>query len=576
MTISSVRLRTGCLAGVFVSAAIAAIAARQQSPPAQPPPTPSFKASVEVVLIDVTVVDRNAFPIRDLKPSDFSVTVDGKPRTITSAQFLSHRAPGIDDVLKVESGVPLSDVLDAEHVGTGRDVIIAVDEDSLEAGDGQIAKRAIGRFLDQLAPADRIAIVTVPRLPLRVGLTSNRVEVFQAVERISAGVVPSKGKYNIGLAEAFAIEKQDGTTTNTVVERECDVNRMTSASALEVCRIDVIAESKQQANIGHDRGQRTLDATRRLAELLRSIPRPKTLIFLSGGFPVPISYTEFTNVASALSAGQVNLYTMFLPRTSFDTLQGAESPTPIMDETLERAGIENMTAAAGGTLMEVTGDFEPWFDRVSREISASYLLAVGVEAADRDNRPHRVDVKVSRAGVDVRSRRQYMIGKPMEPGPARAEGATITNATGRGSELEGALGQLSYNRIVTAARDLEGTGDVYLKVKASESTAPGSPSREVHVDVTIDPVSVSFSALEGRRVARLGVAMFCGDGKNAVVGELWQEMNLALKDETYQRYREQGIPFSARISVKGDPKRVKVVIYDYRSDLVGAMSAKVK
>ena len=98
----------------------------------------------------------------------------------------------------------------------------------------------------------------------------------------------------------------------------------------------------------------------------------------------------------------------------------------------------------------------------------------------------------------------------------------------------------------------------------------------MRVDVSIDPMSVAFSPLEGRRVARLGVAIFCGDSKNAVVGELWQEMNLALKDDSYQRYKAQGIPFSATVPVKDDAKRVKVVVYDYRSDLVGAMSAKVK
>ena len=109
----------------------------------------------------------------------------------------------------------------------------------------------------------------------------------------------------------------------------------------------------------------------------------------------------------------MNLYTVFLPRYNFETLLGIESPTQVEDEGLERQGIENMTSAAGGTLLEVTGDFEPALDRVAREISASYLLAVEVSAADRDGRPHRVDVKVGRKDVQIRSRRQYVIAKPL-------------------------------------------------------------------------------------------------------------------------------------------------------------------
>ncbi len=417
MTRGSVRVRTVCLVGALAAAAAARLVAQQ----------PTFKSSVEVLLVDVTVVDRSAFPVRDLGPADFTVSVDGKPRPIVSAQILSHRAPGIDDVLRVEAGMPAPSVLESDRVGAGRDIIIAVDEDSLEAGDGLVAKTAVGRFLDQLVPSDRAAVVTIPRLPYRVGLTSNRVELFRAVERVSPGIVRTKGRYNIGLYEAFAIEQRDGVTTENVLNRECDPNRMTNAQALEACRVDVLTEGKQLANMGHDRGQRALDAMRRLAELVASIPRPKTLVFISGGFPTPISNTEFTKVASALAAGQVNLYTVFLPRYNFGSLLGIASPTQVEDEGLERQGIENMTSAANGALLEVTGDFEPALDRVAREISASYLLAVEVSAADRDGRPHRVDVKVGRKDVQIRSRRQYVIAKPLPSGAVRAD-ADATSA----------------------------------------------------------------------------------------------------------------------------------------------------
>ena len=68
------------------------------------------------------------------------------------------------------------------------------------------------------------------------------------------------------------MEKRDGVTTENVLNRECDANRMTNAQALEACRVDVLTEGKQLANIGHDRGQRALDAMRRLAELVSLDP----------------------------------------------------------------------------------------------------------------------------------------------------------------------------------------------------------------------------------------------------------------------------------------------------------------
>ena len=39
--------------------------------------------------VDVSVIDRNGKPVPDLASGDFTLTVDGKPRRIASAQFIS-------------------------------------------------------------------------------------------------------------------------------------------------------------------------------------------------------------------------------------------------------------------------------------------------------------------------------------------------------------------------------------------------------------------------------------------------------------------------------------------------------
>jgi hypothetical protein len=51
-----------------------------------------FKFGVDVTQVDVTVVDRDGNPVSDIKAADFTVTVDGKPRTIVSAQFIQMAA----------------------------------------------------------------------------------------------------------------------------------------------------------------------------------------------------------------------------------------------------------------------------------------------------------------------------------------------------------------------------------------------------------------------------------------------------------------------------------------------------
>ena len=552
---------------------------------AQPP---TFRSGVDVVVLDVSVVDRNAFPVADLQPSDFAVAVDGKPRAIASAQYRSHRAAGIDEMLRVERGERQPDTIAPERVGTGRDLILAVDEDSLGPGDGVLAKRAMGRFLDQLMPTDRAAVVTLPRLPGRIGLTADRRELFDALSVVSPALVPTPyTQYRVGMSEAYAIQRRDGVTANDVVQREC-IDKLTSQASrtdpadnagIESCRRSVLVQANQTAMMGQDRAQRSLDSLRRLAGLLSSVPRPKTLVLITGGFPPPVTPTEFTAVARELAAAQVNVYSLYLEKTQFDDLSRTASPTPDADESLLRFGIENTTAAAGGTMLLVTGDFEPQLDLVSRELGGSYLLGVEVDRADRDGRPHRVEVRVNRPGLTIRARKQYVIAPaPGSPDPLRA--APDPSAAGsvepkRAGPAAG-FSELSYNRILTAAREMEGTGDVYVTLEVRVVPAVAGTGREVLVESRIDPRSVSFAPADGRRVAHLGVGIFCGDARHAVVGQLWQELNLALKDDTFARYTGDGIPYTARVPVTGDARDVKIVVYDFRSDLLGAMTARVK
>ena len=71
--------------GLAAALLVVTLAAAQE----QQPPRTTFKSSVDLVPVDVSVVDRNGRPVSDLGPGDFTLTVDGKPRRIASAQFIA-------------------------------------------------------------------------------------------------------------------------------------------------------------------------------------------------------------------------------------------------------------------------------------------------------------------------------------------------------------------------------------------------------------------------------------------------------------------------------------------------------
>jgi hypothetical protein len=73
-----------------------------------------------------------------------------------------------------------------------------------------------------------------------------------------------------------------------------------------------------------------------------------------------------------------------------------------------------VAGAAGGRLFQVTTEADAAFDRVLRETSGYYLLAIAPLESERDGKPRRVNVDVTRRGAEVRARNTVVIGDRRE------------------------------------------------------------------------------------------------------------------------------------------------------------------
>jgi VWFA-related protein len=285
--------------------------------------------------------------------------------------------------------------------------MIVIDEDSLDTGDGQVARRAALSLLDGLAPADRVGLAIIPRLKMNFTLTTDRIANQNALAAwVPGGSRETTSLYWIGIAEAFEIEANDPTTRDKVIARECGTGTGRVAAS---CGRDVIMEARQLAARLHAKGTQTIDALRNLGRALRQIEGPKTMVLVSGGVLRPESMSAFSVLETELAASQVTLYTLFFEKAANNPSRAGLSPTQAEDDRVEEHGLENVTAAAGGTFLRVIGAAEAFFARVATELSASYLLGIEVTPADRNGRPHRVEVKVKRRGLDVHGRKQYVI-----------------------------------------------------------------------------------------------------------------------------------------------------------------------
>jgi VWFA-related protein len=455
---------------------------------------PSYRSGVEVIVIDVNVVDTSHVPVGDLTAKDFIVSVDHKPRRVASSQFLRYamRTATTTDRDTVPAPGRATPINVPAVPSPARNVLIVIDEDSMEPGDGLLVQREAAKFIDRLAPDDRIGVVTIPRMQSEVTMTKIREDAKAALAKVITGSERYRSQmFRIGLWEAFAAEG-DSSVLSGIQARAC---RLQDA----VCRQEVAQEVRVLQRQEHWRGDRLLRALRDLGLALEKVNGPKTMLLVSGGTPPPDlkSNTSYSLIGDAFAAAQVSLYTLYVEQSEFGQVKYRASPTPAQDRLVEREGIENATSAAGGTFMESVGTWDQYFDRIVTELSGSYLLGIEVEPTDRNGRPHQVSVKVTRRGVDVRARTRYVIPPdnvrrndpadiaaampaPTPPTPVPSKVAATpppAQAAARAAEAASEL-QLVLSRLVDY---VAGYRREYSAVVAEEDYRQSTPTERVHL-----------------------------------------------------------------------------------------------
>jgi hypothetical protein len=104
-----------------------------------------------IAVLDFRAIGEDGQPVVDLKSADVALKVDGKAREIRSLQ-LGTIAGGDGAASKPALAAPFSTNAQDE---TGRDLLLVIDEESIDVGREQPMKNAIGFLLATLTPRDR-------------------------------------------------------------------------------------------------------------------------------------------------------------------------------------------------------------------------------------------------------------------------------------------------------------------------------------------------------------------------------------------------------------------------------------
>jgi VWFA-related protein len=370
---------------------------------------PVFRSEVDVVAVDVSVVDAKGRPIPDLRTEELTVTVDGRPRRLASAEFISLASDRPASALSSTAASPYSS---NEGARPGRLITIVVDEGNIRFGGGRAAMAAASRFLDQLTPSDKVALISIPN-GVAIDFSANHAVIRDGLQRVlgRADQIARSG-VRVSLSEAFALEENDLRLWGDAVLRECDL-RIRDALERELCSDMMYADARRMVESARQTSGELLGALRAIFEALAKIEAQKTLILISEGLavgsPGGLGATgDMQWIVRSAATARVSVYVMHLLAPMFDASDsGLPSATPFQDEGIRRNGLEQLAGMTRGALFRVAGTGDNAFQQIASETSGYYLIGFEPEREDRDGKPHRIRVQVARSGATVRSRTEF-------------------------------------------------------------------------------------------------------------------------------------------------------------------------
>ena len=289
-------------------------------------------------------------------------------------------------------------------------------------------------------------------------------------------------------------------------------------------------------------------------DYLRFIDGEKHLIFLTEqGFLLPSADLDRDVAAIAADA-----------RVAIDTIQTGGVHTVLVDGMPQVPARIGFQLRALRTVAEISGGqvststlAENAFNRILDATEFGYLLGYSPIATTADGRFRKIDVRVNRRNVQLSYRRGY---------DARPEPESFDPRR-----------SLAMTRIVTAANYADDVRDLRLTMKTTDIRQDGI--RHLKVDVTVTADRVVLAMAKGpdgyRHLAALNVAVFCRDPEGRSLGEVWKTLDIPIPAADLDRIKTTGLTFTVEVPVTRPPTFVKLVVYDYGSDLIGSKFARI-
>lgn len=406
--------------------------AAQQTPPPQGAGTPPggqqqppvFRAGVSFVRVDVIVSDKQGNPVTDLKAEDFEVVEDGQVQSIELFKLISadgNPGPG------AEPARPIRSRFDEEVEANRDDVrlfVVFLDDYHVRLGNSMRVRDPLVKFIQtQLGPLDMVGVMYPLMSVSDISFTRDHESVVRAIRQFEGRKYDYRPRNQVEEKYAYypaqTIETLRNQITISALEGLCvrlgSIREGRKAVILvsegftallppqmrdpiaampglgnPVSRNPTVGESPTE-----DRARflSEIDLQRLLRDVYDAANRHNTAFYALD--------------PRGLAAGEFDINENVGMRVDSQTLRQSMDTLRVLAEESDGRAIVNQN------------DLEKGLRQIVRDTSAYYLLGYNTSAKS-DGKFHKVEVKVKRPGVELRSRKGYWASTAEEAAAAAA------------------------------------------------------------------------------------------------------------------------------------------------------------
>jgi VWFA-related protein len=510
---------------------LAMLSAQQGQQPAAEPPPVTFYTEVNFIEVDAFVADSAGNPVPDLKVDDFELYEDGKQQKIQS--FTPVNLPIVKADRPLYSPTAIEPDVRTNEGGEGRVYMIVLDDIHTEPARALRVRTALHQFVERsFGTNDLAAVVRIRNSGDSQDFTNNPRLLLRAIDRFTGNVPRERSSQTVAATA-------DPTTGLTLPTAVVTGDARPTAANLETVLLPGVGGTTNADSEVAKEARDVSSRIRELSEFLAGVRgRRKSLLLVSEGSPFD-TYTatgqaatigsivveDIRKAVAAATRGNVTIYAID-PRHLMPVDTNALSAAELQSTTglrLSQDSLREIAYETGGFASISVNSLDRAFERIVNENSAYYVLGFSSSNERRDGGYRKLEVRVRRPGLQVRSRNGYTAASGREPAAAAAPKPSA-----------------SLPGVASALASPLPTSGLPLRVFAAPYRGTSSKATVV-LAIEIDASKLDFIERDGLFAEEVEVAHSASDGKGKPHPATRHRMALNLKPASYAKVAKGGL-----------------------------------